>query len=118
MFGKGTARAKSRGKWWQWGKGHAAVATAVVAALLVPTTGSLSASAADLQPVLIEISKTATPAAPQALIPGEQVVFDIEVSCSSTDTDCVGMKVTDPLPTPLTLVSVSPSLSYDVVITQ
>lgn len=115
MFGKGTARAKSRGKWWQWGKGHAAVATAVVAALLVPTTGSLSASAADLQPVLIEISKTATPAAPQALIPGEQVVFDIEVSCSSTDTDCVGMKVTDPMPTPLTLVSVSPSLSYTVV---
>jgi hypothetical protein len=95
----------------------AAVAAAVTAALLVPTTGALPAAAADLVFALIEVSKTATPAAPDALIPGEQVAFDIEVSCSSTQTDCISMQVSDAMPAPLTLVSVSPSTRYTVVTT-
>jgi len=106
----GTQAPRSGGrKWWQWGKAHAVVATAVAVALVVPTSGAMSASADDLVFALIEVAKTATPAAPDALIPGEQVTFDIEVSCSSTQTDCISMKVTDALPPPLTLVSVSSS---------
>ena len=104
-------------KWWQWGKPHAAIATAVAVSLLVPTTGALPAAADDLVFALIEVSKTASPAAPDALIPGEQVTFDIEVSCSSTQTDCISMAVTDAMPAPLTLVSVSPSTRYTVVTT-
>ena len=117
MFGTGGARTEARTKWWQWGKARAAVATAVVVALIVPTSGVVSASAADLVFALIEVSKTATPAPPDALIPGEQVTFDIEVSCSSTQTDCISMKVTDAMPAPLTLVSVSPSTRYTVATT-
>lgn len=113
MSGTGSTKRK----WWQWGKPHAAIATAVAVSLLVPTTGALPAAADDLVFALIEVSKTASPAAPDALIPGEQVTFDIEVSCSSTQTDCISMAVTDAMPAPLTLVSVSPSTRYTVVTT-
>ncbi|MDP3209280.1 MAG: hypothetical protein Q8M65_09030, partial [Rhodoglobus sp.] len=111
------ARPRNGRKWWQLGKAHAVVATVVAAALLVPTTGAMQAAADDLVFALIEVSKTATPAAPDAMIPGEQVTFDIEVSCSSTQTDCISMKVTDAMPVPLTLVSVSPATNYTVAIT-
>ena len=117
MFGTWGSREGARKKWWQWGKGHAAVATAVAVALIVPTSGVVAAAADDLVFALIEVSKTATPAPPDALIPGEQVTFDIEVSCSSTQTDCISMKVTDAMPAPLTLVSVSPSTRYTVATT-
>ncbi|MEQ1735907.1 MAG: hypothetical protein ABL886_05850, partial [Rhodoglobus sp.] len=116
MFGRGARRESGR-KWWQWGKAHAVVATAVAVALVVPTSGAMPAAAADLVFALIEVSKTATPAAPDALIPGEQVIFDIEVSCSSTQTDCISMKITDAMPVPLTLVSVSTATNYTVATT-
>ena len=116
MFGRGARRGSDR-KWWQWGKAHAVVATAVAVALVVPTTGAVQAAADDLVFALIEVSKTANPAAPDALIPGEQVIFDIEVSCSSTQTDCISMKITDAMPVPLTLVSVSPGINYTVAVT-
>ena len=77
----------------------------------------IAANADDLVFALIEIDKSATPAPPDAAIPGEEVTFNIDVSCSSTQTDCINMKLTDAMPAPLQIVSVSNSPSYSQVIT-
>jgi uncharacterized repeat protein (TIGR01451 family) len=107
-----------RRRWWELGRAHAVVAATLSAILIFPVLGVQAAAAADpLVFALIEVSKTATPAAPTALIPGENVTFDIEVSCSSTQTDCVNMKLTDAMPAPLALVAVSASPAYTSQIT-
>ena len=78
------------------------IAAALSMLMVVPVTGLPAAYAADLEPVLIELSKEAvlTPA-DHALIPGEHVDYSITVTCSSTITDCINMKVTDSFPEPL-----------------
>jgi len=88
------------------------IAAALSMLMVVPVTGLPSAYAADLEPVLIELSKEAvlTPA-DHALIPGEQVNYSITATCSSTVTDCINMKVTDSFPEPLVFNQVTTASS-------
>ena len=95
----------------------AAVAATIAATLGMTVVSPMVAVAADLVFALIELDKSASPLPPDAAIPGEQVTFSIDVSCSSTQTDCISMKLTDAMPAPLQLVSVSPSLLYTTAIT-
>ncbi|MGV8970097.1 MAG: DUF5979 domain-containing protein [Microbacteriaceae bacterium] len=97
----------------------AILASLLTATLIFPLVPAQQADAAEpLVFALIEIAKDADPAAAtRAVLPGENVQFDIEVSCSSTQTDCVGMKMQDAMPAPLELVTVSNSLDYTQVVT-
>lgn len=94
-----------------------AIAASVVSAVLVvtPVAGLPLALAADpLEPVLIELSKEAVPVPPDAAIPGETVSYSFTVTCSSTQTDCVNMVLTDSFPEPLEFVSVSASTNFTI----
>jgi fimbrial isopeptide formation D2 family protein len=91
------------------------IAAALSMLMVIPVTGLPSAFAADLEPVLIELSKEAVLIpANHALIPGEQVDYSITVTCSSTITDCINMKVTDSFPEPLVFNQVSASADYTI----
>jgi hypothetical protein len=97
----------------------AALATLLATTLIMPLVPAQQADAAEpLVFALIEIAKDADPAATtRALTPGENVEFNIDVSCSSTQTDCVSMKLQDAMPEPLELISVSNSPYYTQSIT-
>lgn len=88
------------------------IAAALSMLMVVPVTGLPSAFAADLEPVLIELSKEVVlDPAGHALIPGEQVNYSITATCSSTVTDCINMKVTDSFPEPLVFNQVTTASS-------
>ena len=86
-----------------------ALATLLATTLVLPLAPPQQAQANEpLVFALIEIAKDANPdASVRALLPGENVEFTIDVSCSSTQTDCVNMKLQDTMPAPLELISVS-----------
>jgi len=91
-----------------------ALAALLASTLLLPLVPAQQAQANEpLVFALIEIAKDANPnAAVRALLPGENVEFTIEVSCSSTQTDCVNMKLQDTMPAPLELISVSSATTF------
>ena len=72
------------------------------------------AAAADAEPAYVTLVKTATPAAPTALEPGDAVTFGFSINCSSDVSDCVGLQVTDAIPEPLELQNASISSSSGV----
>lgn len=97
-------------------RSRGAIAVAVALTLLSPLFVAMpSASAADLVPVVIDLSKTVDVSTPSPRSAGNNVSYSFTVTCSSTQTDCVNLKLTDSFPAPLTFVSVAPNPSkYDI----
>lgn len=83
----------------------AAIAAGIAALLVATVVAPLPAAAADAQPAYVTLVKTATPAPPTALAPGDLVTFNYSINCSSDVADCVDLRVTDVLPAPLLLES-------------
>lgn len=92
---------------------RAAVAVGVAAALLSPLFVAVpSASAAELVPVVIDLSKTVDVSTPSPRSAGDNVTYNFTITCSSTQTDCVNLQLTDSFPAPLTFSSVAPNPKY------
>lgn len=91
---------------------RAALASALIAlvggAVLVPTAPAV---AADPDPAYVSFVKSASPAPPTAVGPGETVTFTFSINCSSDVAGCVDLQVTDELPDPFVLENVSMSSS-------
>lgn len=83
------------------------VAAGLAALLGVTVVAVVTAYAADADPAFVTLLKAASPAPPDALGPGDTVVFNFTVNCSSDVSDCVGLQITDELPAPLVLRNVS-----------
>lgn len=60
-------------------------------------------------PVQMFFTKTATPAPPSVVEPGETVSYSITLTCSSLTTICIDATVTDAVPQPLVLQTVTAS---------
>jgi hypothetical protein len=60
-----------------------------------------------LAPVRVELRQDVSPEIPDAVEPGELVTYIMGVACSSLETDCIDLQVTDTLPDPLVLQSVT-----------
>ncbi|WP_294181957.1 DUF5979 domain-containing protein [uncultured Schumannella sp.] len=92
---------------------------ALLAGALVGLLSSFVATPAlaaegDAEPAYVTLIKSATPAPPEALAPGDLVTFNFSINCSSDVSDCVGLQVSDALPDPLELQNVSISGSAGV----
>jgi len=88
----------------------AAIAAAGLIALLAPFVTMPSAVAAEGdpdEPVLIQFEKDAIPAAPTSVGPGQTVTYQFTINCSSLETDCLDLTLTDSVPAPLVLQSVT-----------
>lgn len=87
------------------------VALVALIGLMAPFVVAQSAAADDddqLAPVVINFDKVAVPAAPTAAIPGGVVSYQFYIACSGlTAAGCVNMTLTDSIPAPLVLQSVS-----------
>ncbi len=102
-----------------WGarrRGMLAVAAVVTAVLGVGVLSPVPAFAADdpaLAPVRVELRQDVSPQIPDTAGPGELVTYTMGVACSSLETDCIDLTVTDTIPEPLVLQSVTVVASGD-----
>jgi large repetitive protein len=107
----------SRGVMLDQRRSRTMVAAGVSLILLSPIISVVpSAVAADLVPVVIDLAKvvntTDHPAATYGA--GDVVTYDLTVTCSSTQTDCVDMVLTDSLPDPLVFTNVTTNSKYSI----
>lgn len=103
-----------------WGRTAQAVATLAIATLFAPFLVMHGATAAEGdpdEPVLIQFEKDAIPAAPTAVEPAETVTYQFTINCSSLETDCLDLTLTDVVPEPLELQSVTTAQSIPPVST-
>ncbi len=64
------------------------------------------------EPVLVQFEKDAIPPASLASVgPAETVTYQFTINCSSLTTDCLDLALTDTIPAPLVLQSVSTAQS-------
>ena len=59
------------------------------------------------EPVLIQFEKDAIPAAPTAVAAGGTITYQFTINCSSLETDCLDLTLSDTIPAPLVLQSVT-----------
>jgi large repetitive protein len=98
-------------------RSRAAIAGGVALILISPLISVISsAGAADLVPVVIDLAKvvntTLHPGATYGA--GDVVTYDLTVTCSSTQTDCVNMVLTDSLPAPIEFTNVTTNAKYTI----
>ncbi len=95
-------------------RARALIAGGVALILISPFLSVVPAQAATLVPVVIDLSKTRS--APTDGIAGanESVTFDFTITCSSTQSDCVNLVLTDSFPAPLVYDSVNTNSNYTI----
>ncbi|MDX2025098.1 MAG: DUF5979 domain-containing protein [Microcella sp.] len=86
-----------------------------IVALFAPFVAFQSATAAEGdpdEPVLVQFNKVAIPPASLAAVgPAETVTYQFTINCSSLETDCLDLTLTDGVPEPLVLQSVTTAQS-------
>ncbi len=103
-----------------WGRTAQVVAALAIATLFAPFLVMQGASAAEGdpdEPVLIQFEKEAIPAAPTAVAPAGTVTYQFTINCSSLETDCLDLTLSDVVPEPLVLQSVTTAQSIPPVTT-
>jgi large repetitive protein len=97
------------------------IAAGVALVLLSPLVSAMpSATAADLVPVVIDLAKVVNTAEHPAATygAGDVVTYDYTVTCSSTQSDCVNLVLTDPMPEPLEYTQVTTNdAKYSIALT-
>lgn len=99
------------------GRGRLLPSLAVIAivTLFAPFIAFQSATAAEGdpdEPVLVQFEKTAIPPAALAAVgPAGTLTYQFTINCSSLETDCLNLALTDVIPAPLVLQSVSTAQS-------
>ena len=96
-------------------RARALVAAGVALILVSPFLSVVpSAAAADLVPVVIDLSKTTSAPIDGTAGANESVSFDFTITCSSTQSDCVNLVLTDSFPEPLVFDSVNTNSNYSI----
>jgi hypothetical protein len=98
-------------------RARATVAAGVALILVSPFLSVVPAQAATLVPVVVDLSKTTSAPVVGTAVAGETVTFDYTVTCSSTQTDCVNLTLTDSFPAPLVFDSVNTNSNYSIAST-
>lgn len=98
------------------------IAVVAIVTLFAPFIAFQSATAAEGdpdEPVLVQFSKVAIPPAALAAVePAGTVTYQFTINCSSLETDCLDLTLTDVVPAPLVLQSVSTAQSIPPIQTQ
>ena len=104
-------------------KGHAprnaarlrsSLAAGLVLILVSPFLSVVPATAAELVPVVIDLAKVRSAPVDGTAGANESVNFDFTITCSSTQSDCVNLVLTDSFPAPLVFDSVNVDPSYTI----
>ena len=93
---------------------RAAVAGGIALVLVSPFLSVSPAAYAALVPVVIDLAKVTSAPIDGTAGANETVAFDFTVTCSSTQSDCVNLTITDSFPDPLVFDSVSPNSNYSI----
>lgn len=94
-------------------RARALVAAGVALILVSPFLTVVPAYAA-LVPVVIDLSKTTSAPVDGVAGANESVTFDFTITCSSTQSDCVNLVLTDSFPDPLIFDSVNTNSNYTI----
>ena len=95
-------------------RARALVAAGVALILVSPFLSVVPAMAAELVPVVIDLSKTTSAPLDGTAGANESVTFDFTITCSSTQSDCVNLTLTDSFPAPLVFDSVNTNANYTI----
>ena len=95
-------------------RARALVAAGVALILVSPFFAVVPAMADDLVPVVIDLAKTTSAPIDGTAGANESVNFDFTITCSSTQSDCVNLTLTDSFPAPLVFDSVNTNSSYTI----
>ena len=103
------SRARGRGV----GRIRSSVAAGVAVILVSPFLSVVPAAyAAELVPVVIDLAKVTSAPIDGTALANETVSFDFTITCSSTQSDCVNLTLTDSFPEPLVFDSVNPNANF------
>ena len=96
-------------------RARALVAAGVALILVSPFISVVpGAAAADLVPVVIDLSKTTSAPTDGTAVANESVYYDFTITCSSTQSDCVNLVLTDSFPEPIVFDSVNTNSNYTI----
>jgi len=95
-------------------RARALVAAGVALILVSPFFSVVPAMAAELVPVVIDLAKTTSAPVDGTAGANESVTFDFTITCSSTQSDCVNLTLTDSFPAPLVFDSVNTNANYTI----
>jgi large repetitive protein len=96
-------------------RARALVAAGVALILVSPFISVVpGAAAADLVPVVIDLSKTTSAPTDGTAVANESVSYDFTITCSSTQSDCVNLVLTDSFPEPIVFDSVNTNSNYTI----
>lgn len=93
---------------------RAVVAGGVALILVSPFLSVVPAAYAALVPVVIDLAKVTSAPVDGTAGANESVTFDFTITCSSTQSDCVNLTLTDSFPDPLVFDSVSPNSNFTI----